>query len=183
MKNETLPTIPQRFLFNDKEIDFEITGENVMVNATQMAKLFDAQVNEFTSNQSTLLFLDECLKNGNSRLLNVEKIEDLYVSVKNSGTWMHRILALKFAAWLNPAFELWVYSVIDELLFGRYREMEDMLRRSAETKNRIETLRDELRDDPRFSELEELEVLDKQFSRKRSLKINNQLELSWIINQ
>jgi len=31
--------------------------------------------------------------------------------------------------------------------------------------------------------LEELEVLDKQFSRKRSLKINNQLELFRSINQ
>jgi hypothetical protein len=96
---------------------------------------------------------------------------------------MHRILALKFAAWLDPAFELWVYMVIDDLLFSRYREMEDMLRRSAETKNRIETLKDELRDDPRFSELEELEVLDKQFIRKRSVKINNQLELFRSINQ
>lgn len=183
MKNENMPTIPQRFLFDNKEVDFEITGENVMVNATQMAKLFNAQVNEFTSNQSTISFLDECLKNGNSRLLNVEKIEDLYVSVKNSGTWMHRILALKFAAWLNPAFELWVYSVIDDLLFSRYREMEDMLRRSAETKNRMETLRDQLRDDPRFAELEELEVLDKQFSRKRAVKINSQLDLFRTIGQ
>jgi len=29
---------------------------------------------------------------------------------------MHRKLALKFAAWLSPEFELWVYDRIEELL-------------------------------------------------------------------
>lgn len=178
MKNETTTaTIPQRFIFEDKEIDFEITGSNVMVNATQMAKHFDAQVIAFTRNDDTQKFISECLKSENSHYLNVETEEDLITSVQKSGTWMHRILALKFAAWLNPAFELWVYSVIDELLFGHYREMEDMLRRSAETRNRIDSLREELREDERFSELESLEVLDKQYQRVRSRKTTSQLEL------
>ena len=32
------------------------------------------------------------------------------------GTWMHQKLALKFAGWLSPEFELWVYDRIEELL-------------------------------------------------------------------
>lgn len=32
------------------------------------------------------------------------------------GTWMDEKLALKFAAWLSPRFELWVYDRIYELL-------------------------------------------------------------------
>jgi len=32
------------------------------------------------------------------------------------GTWMDEKLALKFAAWLSPEFELWVYDRIQELL-------------------------------------------------------------------
>lgn len=40
-----------------------------------------------------------------------------------SGTWMHRVLALKFAAWLDPEFELWVYCTIDKLMFGDLRNM------------------------------------------------------------
>ena len=55
--------------------------------------------------------------------------------------------------------------------------MEDMLRRSAETRNRIDSLREELREDDRFSELESLEVLYKQYLRNRSRKTTNQLEL------
>ena len=177
MKDNSIPTVPQRFIFEDKEIDFELTGSNVMVNATQMAQIFNARMNDFTSNANTKSFIEVCLKNGNSRYLNVETEEDLITSVQKSGTWMHRILALKFAAWLNPAFELWVYSVIDELLFGHYREMEEMLRRTAETRNRIDALREELREDERFTELESLEVLDKQNQRLRSRKTTSQLEL------
>jgi hypothetical protein len=31
---------------------------------------------------------------------------------------MHRKLALKFAAWLNADFELWVFDVIEKIMFG-----------------------------------------------------------------
>lgn len=34
----------------------------------------------------------------------------------NAGTWMHEKLALKFAAWLSPRFEVWVFDRIQELL-------------------------------------------------------------------
>ena len=35
---------------------------------------------------------------------------------RNNGTWMERSVALKFAAWLSPKFEVWVYKTIDEIL-------------------------------------------------------------------
>jgi hypothetical protein len=183
MKNQALQTIPQRFIFGDKEVDFEITGSSVMVNATQMAKIFGKLPKDFLNNENTKAFMLECLNKGNSPYLAIENSEDLVSSVQKTGTWMHRILALKFAAWLSPAFEFWIYSVIDELLFGHYREMEDMLRRSAETRNRIDSLREELREDDRFAELESLEVLYKQYLRNRSRKTTNQLELFCTISK
>jgi len=181
--SQQITTVPQKFIFNNQEIDFEITGEKVMINATQMAKVFDSQVIAFMRNSETEKFIDECFKSENSHYLNVVNESDLFVSTQKTGTWMHRILAIKFAAWLNPAFELWVYSVIDELLFGHYREMEKLLQKQAETKNRIEELRDQLREDNRFSELEELELLDRQYSRRRNLKATNQLELFRTVNK
>jgi len=39
------------------------------------------------------------------------------------GTWMNETLALKFAAWLNPKFELWVYGKIKELLLTGKTEL------------------------------------------------------------
>ena len=39
------------------------------------------------------------------------------------GTWMDEKLALKFAAWLSPYFELWVYDRIEELLLTGRTEL------------------------------------------------------------
>lgn len=168
-----------KFEFNNQEVDFEQNEQTLMVNATQMAKIFGKQVNEFLSNDGTKSFLIECLKNGNSRFLGVEKEEDLVISKQKSGTWMHRVLALKFAAWLDPAFELWVYSTIDDLLFGRYRRMEESLKMAAARKNRIEELKNELRanEGSMFAELERLELEERQSAYVRSKEIKNQLEL------
>ena len=90
---------------------------------------------------------------------------------------MHRILALKFAAWLSPAFELWVYSTIDDLLFGRLRKTEESLRQSAARKNRIEELRAELLKDERYFEIERLELEERQAAYSRGKNNRNQLDL------
>jgi hypothetical protein len=111
------------FSFNDQEIEFDLSNNSIMINATKMAKIFNAQVNEFTSNDKTKSFISECLNNGNSRYLNVEKEEDLIISKPKTGTWMHRVLALKFAAWLSPAIELWIFIRIDELMFGKLKQI------------------------------------------------------------
>ena len=113
----------QIFEYEGKQIEFDLSKEIIMVNATEMAKAFDARMNDFFSNDSTKKFIESCLKNGNSRFLGIEKESDLYVSKQKSGTWMHRVLALKFAAWLDSDFELWVYLTIDKLMFGDVRSM------------------------------------------------------------
>jgi hypothetical protein len=82
------------------------------------------------SNDSTKAFIKSCLKNGKSRFLTLEKEDDLVLSKQKTGTWMHRVLALKFAAWLNPDFEVWVYCTIENLLFERYIKIEQSYERS-----------------------------------------------------
>ncbi|MFZ4569753.1 MAG: KilA-N domain-containing protein [Bacteroidales bacterium] len=166
-----------KFEFNQQEVDFEQNDQTLMVNATQMAKIFGKQVNEFLSNEGTKSFIKSCLKNGNSRFLNIEKEENLVSSIQKSGTWMHRVLALKFAAWLDSDFEVWVYSTIDELLFGRFRRIEESLRLSAARKNRIDLLRDELRSEEKYAELERLELEERQSAYSRGKENKNQLEL------
>jgi len=121
--------------YNGSVIEFEVQNENVQVNATEMAKIFGTQVNEFLSNNNTKLFINECLKNGNSRFLGIENEEDLIVSKQKSGTWMHRVLALKFAAWLNPAFELWIYRTIENLIFGNRLREENYFKNKRELLN------------------------------------------------
>lgn len=160
----------KEFEYDGKTVGFEINDRNVMVNATQMAKLFGKQVNEFMSNTTTQAFVNEALKNGNSRFLGITKEEDLVRSRQKSGTWMHRVLALKFAAWLNPAFELWVYSTIDTLLFGSYLDDEKSLKEIARIQNRISQKEQYLAEHPVQKEIEELRKAEQKEKRRLELR-------------
>lgn len=166
-----------KFKYNEVVIDFDHQNENLMINATQMAKIFDKQVNEFLSNKSTISFMEACLRNGNSRFLNVKTEEDLVTVSKKYGTFMHRVLALKFAAWLDSDFEVWVYTKIDEILFGKYREIEESLKASAVRKKKIEALRTHLGASKDFQYLEHLLLEERQASYQRGNTNKQQLEL------
>jgi len=167
-----------KFRFNETDVDFEFgNSSSLMVNATQMAKVFDKDLFQFTKSDHAKAFIEECLKPANAGLLKLETEEDLIVSKQKSGTWMHRILALKFAAWLSPAFELWVYSTIDYILFNHYRMLEESLKKSAERKVKIESLETSLTEDERFRELEQLKLQEKQAAYQRSQMNRQQLEL------
>ena len=55
--------------------------------------------------------------------LGLSDSDEIFENKGRSGLWFHRVLALKFAAWLNPEFEVWIYITIDELLFGQLPEL------------------------------------------------------------
>ncbi len=167
-----------KFTYNNSEISFQPeAGKNMMVNATEMARAFNQPVERFTRLDSTKAFIEECLKSYNCSFLNVKHEEDLIVSKQKSGTWMHRILALKFAAWLNPAFELWVYATIDDLIFERYKRLEESLKASAKRKVQIDELRNKLAESEEFQTLERLELEERQAAYRRSRENSAQLEL------
>lgn len=155
--------------FEGHEITFDFNKNNlVMINATQMAKPFGKKVNDFMSNESTIAFVNEVLNSGDSRNLNIFSQSDLYRSSQKTGTWMHRILALKFAAWLSPAFEVWVYSTIENILFGRHVEREKSLERSLRMQKEQSYLKDKIQktgeDFERYLEIE------RQLKHERSIR-------------
>ena len=164
------------FEFNGKTIDFEINDQNVMVNATQMAAVFGKNVKDFMKNETTKAFVNECLKRENSPFLKVFSQSDLYYSQQQKGTFMHRVLALKFAAWLNPAFELWVYATIDDILFGSYKEDENDLREIARLKTEIHRKTQALEQSPLQLELEQLNRDLKK--REKKMKIRKQQRIN-----
>ena len=98
-----------------------------MVNATEMAKAFDRDLYQFTKSEDTKRFIEACQKPANAGLLGIVNESDLIISRQKSGTYMHRVLAIKFAAWLNPDFEIWVYSTIERILFGKHAQREESL--------------------------------------------------------
>lgn len=86
-----------QFIYRDNAVGFLSSGnQNIMVNATEKAKIFDKDVYQFTRIDDTKQFISACLKPQNCGLLSIEKEEDLIISRQKTGTWMHRVLALKF---------------------------------------------------------------------------------------
>ena len=162
------------YTYKDIEIEFYPTGkdENVIVNASQMAKPFNKKPKDFLKNENTDAFLKECLTEENSPQLGVNSKQDLVVVKANSGTWMHKILALKFAAWLSPAFELWVYITIDKIIHETYRKIRDVTKKKYELKERKATKKKELlTKHPEIAEYFELEEEEKKISNQRSYLI------------
>lgn len=167
----------QIYDYEGQQIEFDLTSKKLMVNATEMAMIYGKKVEAFLRNDNTKKFTEHCLKSENSSFLGIKKITDLVDSKQKSGTWMHRVLALKFAAWLDPAFELWVYKTIDELLFGTYREMEQSLKSSAQRRTQIAQLKTKLLESKEYQKLEQLEQEERQATHKRIRYNRNQLEL------
>lgn len=174
---ETEKGVIQTFEFNGAEIEFDFSPSKVMVNATEMAKIYDKQVIAFLRNDDTKSFISECLKSENSHFLGVRKEEDLFVSKQKSGTWMHRVLAIKFAAWLDPAFELWIYRTIDDLMFGRYKRYVAEVEFTDNAVKKLKELEEKKQADPEYLEILELEKLIAGSGKRRSQALNGQLSI------
>ena len=127
--------------------------------------------------KSTKDFILECLKTENSRFLGIEKESDLFESVQQKGTWMHKVLALKFAAWLNPAFELWVYMTLEKLIFAEYENHRKSLQETAKRRLKMEELKERLKDNEEFLALEKLRDEDRSAIYGRTKMNQNQIKI------
>jgi len=164
------------FIYQDTQIHFALgNDQNVMVNATEMAKAFNKRIENFTRIENTKSFISECLKNANKRYLNIKTESDLIDSRQKSGTYMHRILALKFAAWLDPAFELWVFSTIDEILFGNYNKHSQAILEKLKAEKDLENLENELLENPKFEKYLQIQKLIKTTDAEKQKAIKAQI--------
>jgi hypothetical protein len=156
-----------RFIYQNNpeyEVEFEPTGsDNVMVNATQMATIFGKRVDVFLKTDHAKDFikvLEFTPFGGNSAPL---KRKEILQSRGQSGTWMHRILALKFAAWLDSAFEVWVFSTIDAIINESFRLEREARLRKLSAKREMATLKQEMLSQcPAAEKYFELESIMKQ---------------------
>lgn len=105
-------------------------------------------------------------------------------TINGKATWMHRLLALKFAAWLDVEFEIWIYTTIDRLLLGHFRELkeattEKLLAQQALEDKRKELLRKHPNDFAEFLAIEnKLNLSNKRRARALKESLNAlQLEL------
>ena len=118
----------QVFEYEGKRITFDFGDGNEMVNATEMRKVFpNRRMNDFLRLKQTQEFIELLeAQDGNSRHGDKQRVLRIVRGGNDPslrGTWMNETLALKFAAWLNPKFELWVYGKIKELLLTGKTEL------------------------------------------------------------
>lgn len=109
----------KEFIYNNQKITFEFTEGHSMVNATEMAKPFPGKTPAaFLRTKGTKAFMlaleEDYRKEGAPR--EVLRIVQGGDARQLQGTWMDEHLALKFAGYLAPAFEVWVYKQIQQLL-------------------------------------------------------------------
>lgn len=112
---------PIQFNYEGKNIDFKDQKGSVMVNATQMGKLFRKTPKDWLRLKTTEEFIN-ALKNSREAdmpngLFQIEKpIIQVIRGGINQGTWMHEDVALEFSRWLHPKFAIWTNKHIKELL-------------------------------------------------------------------
>ena len=103
---------PVVYDYKGSQISF-MSGENTMINATQMAKPFNKRTNDWLSlKQTNELIISLSAKTG----IPATGLVIVNQGGNNQGTWLYEDLALIFAQWLSPDFYLWCNDRIKELL-------------------------------------------------------------------
>jgi hypothetical protein len=144
-----------------------------MVNATEMAKVFGKRVDVFMKTDHAQAFIEALLStpNGGDKLKFSK--DEIIKTNKKGGTWMHRILALKFAAWLDPKFEVWVWLTIDKILLGHYREVKVAVYEKMKAERARDEMREKLiKENPEFIQFLQLEGKISESEAKRRKALN-----------
>ena len=104
-------------MYQDSLIHFAFTDSNndVMVNATEMAKIFDKRTSNFLANKETKETILALERTGMSVHSDSKIVDDR----GHMGIYFHRLLAIDFASWLDKDFKVWTLLTIEKVLFGR----------------------------------------------------------------
>ncbi len=78
----------QIYNYEGQDIEFDLTSNTVMVNATEMAKVFGKKVENFTRIEQTKEFIQAYLKNANKRFIEEEKSENSRFSGLEVEVWI-----------------------------------------------------------------------------------------------
>lgn len=170
------------FNYNDTTIHFEINpmDKNLMVNATEMAKVFNKKTELFMKADHTKKFISALEKQLNLQP-NGGRLDQKIVDNRGRlGIFFDRRLALKFAAWLSPEFEVWIFSTMDEIIFGNYQKHWEAHAAQEEAKIAMENIKQEIMENPTKESVQAYFNKEQEYKRAKSAKtwaIRNQLKL------
>lgn len=163
-----------QFIYESTQIHFLVnpSDKNVMINATEMAKLFNKKTELFLKSAHAKAFINEAnLQPNGGRLIE---------NRGRNGIYFERRLALKFAAWLDPKFELWVFSKLDDLVFGNYKKHWDAHVMQTDAEEEILKVKEKMILAPTKELVQDYFKLEETIKKAKSLKrtaISNQLKL------
>lgn len=109
-------------------------------NATELLKQWnkfynsDKRIQSYFENTSTASFINALIS---EEKLNSKKSCYLTTRGKNGGTWMHPLLFIDFAMWLNPAFKVKVLKFVYDKMIQYRNDAGDAYRELGSAVNRI----------------------------------------------
>lgn len=179
------------FQFGNQVVEFDISGTDVLVNATEMARIYGKVPYDFLKQEGTKRFIEELkasfLENrsdlkserdaGNALLGDENIVRTDRGGDDRGATWMHRQLALKFAAWLDPKFEVWIFRTIDQLIYEHTRRTTDELKEKAKLMDRKAELIQELQANGLFQEYSLIEFKLRQISNRVGKLNTSQIDM------
>jgi len=108
-------------IYNGNNVTFQFGNEDVLINATEMARPFNKRAAEWLRLSSTIEYIETLEAMGKSHR------SGMVVTENGVGTWMHEEIALEFARWLSPAFGIWCNDRIRELMRHGFTATQDKL--------------------------------------------------------
>ncbi len=105
--------------------------KDAMFDATSLLRQWNEttgekkEITKFFENTNTKEFIEALMEEEN---LNTQNSAYLKVRGKHGGTWMHPILFVKFAMWLNPRFEVKVIKFVHDQMIAYRNEAGDAYR-------------------------------------------------------
>jgi hypothetical protein len=116
--------------FENSLIAFDFESE--FVNATDMAKVYKKRPVDFLKLDSTKAFIDAIKSDVSQNHIGPISDNQIVTTIKggrhgnkSQGTWMCKLLAYKFAAWLDPKFEVFIYKVFDSVVEKYKKEIQE----------------------------------------------------------
>jgi len=161
------------FIYQDMQIHFALgNNKNVMINATEMAKAFGRRTKDFLKTDHAKAYI-KFLERAPNGARSDEKIID---NRGHMGIYFNRKLALKFAIWLDVAFESWVIDTIDEILFGNYNKHSKAVLNKLQAEKELHEIASELLiDNPQFEKYLQLQKLIKTTDAEKQKAIKAQI--------
>jgi hypothetical protein len=142
MSTEKTDSKAVEFIYQEREIHFSLGNDgDVMINATEMAKAFGKRTDHYLQNEATKKFIEAIKVPDISGTLETNVVENR----GRNGIYFCEILALDFATWLDVDFKVWIYRRIQDVLFGKAKNVTSKISEAEKKKLEISILTEKVK--------------------------------------